>query len=171
MAHIRGRPPKRAGATGSSFIELPSMGSEATKAAELAANTSLAEIAFEEDYDILETPDYSEHPRFMNGTVFVTSVMTALVGNTMHNRSMLTSVSALLQAPYLLLQVPHVWQGQSYADMCEWLIKNRNLLALGIYRNSNTALEEELNTVDNKRPSVYYMFTAPPAYKTTLNRP
>merc|ERR1719491_363750 len=99
----------------------------------------------------------------MNGTVFFTSVMTALVANSMHNRSMLSCTTALVQ-------VPHAWLGQSYADLCQWLIKNRNLLALGIYRNSTSSAEAELNTADRKKPSLYYMFTAPPAYKTILNR-
>jgi len=126
--------------------------------------------ADEEDYDVLEAPDYAEHPRYMNGTVFVTSVMTALVANSMHNRSMLSCTTALLQAPFLLLQVPLAWLGQSYSDLCMWLIKNRNLLALGIYRNSASSSEAELNTADHKKPSLYYMFTAPPAYKTILSR-
>lgn len=172
LSHIRGRPPKRAGAAGSSFIELPSLtgGARHSEADQVAKQQSLAVTADEEDYDVLEAPDYAEHPRYMNGTVFVTSVMTALVANSMHNHSMLSCTTALVQAPFLLLQVPHAWLSQSYSDLCQWLIKNRNLLALGIYRNSTSSAEAELNTADHKKPSLYYMFTAPPAYKTILNR-
>jgi hypothetical protein len=173
MSHINARPPKRAGSAGSSFMELPALdgGDRKKSSAERRADQhNLAVVADEEDYDILETPDYSEHPRFMNGTVFVNSVMTSLVANSMHNHAMVSAVCALLKAPFLLLDVPVVWQGQSYADLHEWLIKSRNLLALGIYRNSLTPNDGESNSADNKRPSVHYMFTAPPAYKTILHR-
>merc|ERR1719230_328794 len=121
-------------------MDLPDLsGQRDTKATELQKQTRLGEHGYEEDYEVLETPDYAEHPRFMCGMVFVASAMTALVANTMHNHSLISLVSSLLQAPFLLLQVPVVWQGQSYADLCEWLLKQRNLLALGIYRNSGSA--------------------------------
>merc|ERR1719261_2422371 len=137
MAQIKARPPKRAGGGGTNFIELPSLtGERHTRAQEVAASRSLAAIGFEEDYEVLETPDYAEHPRFMSGMVFVTSQMTALVANTMHNHQLCSMVGCLLEAPYLLLHVPYSWQGRCYADLCEWLMRHRNLLALGIYRCS-----------------------------------
>merc|ERR1712032_106156 len=114
-----------------------------------------------------------EHPRFMAGMVFVTSAMTAMLANTMHNSSLITLVDSLLRAPFLLLQVPVVWQGQSYADLCEWLLKHRNLLPLGIYRNSGSAAAVGAGgdiEDGTKKASLYYMFTAPPAYVTVLDR-
>jgi hypothetical protein len=171
MSHIKARPPKRAGGGASDFLDLPSLtdGKSQTKADEVVAAKGLGETSYEEDYEVLETPDYAEHPRFMCGMVFVASAMTALVANTMHNHSLISLVSSLLEAPFLLLHVPYVWQGQSYADLCEWLMKHRNLLALGIYRNSQAAAEET-KSADSKKPSLYYVFTAPPAYKTVVNR-
>merc|ERR1719181_1125440 len=105
-------------------MELPSLyGERQTEAKQVASKSSLAAISWEEDYEVLQTPDYAEHPRFMCGMVFVASAMTALVANVMHNPSLVALVDSLLQAPFLLLQVPVVWQGQSYADLCEWLLK------------------------------------------------
>jgi hypothetical protein len=176
MASIKARPPKRAGGHGSDFLELPTVsGEKHTKAQEVASSRSLAAIGFEEDYESLETPDYAEHPRFMSGMVFVASAMTALVANTIHNRSLISLIDSLLASPFLLLQVPVVWQGQSYADLCEWLMKHRNLLALGLYRNSESAAANAAGpTMDDggngRKPSLYYMFTAPPAYSTVLER-
>lgn len=73
-----------------------------------------------------------------------------------------------VDAPFLLLHVPYVWQGQSYADLHEWLLKTKNLLALGIYRNSLSAVDAELAMTDQKKPSLYYMYTCPPSYETVV---
>merc|ERR1719158_1845395 len=162
MQHIQARPPKRAGGAPTNYMDLPSFSgvSHDREAAERAAKLKLGEHGYEEDYEMLEMPDYAEHPRFMCGRVFVTSAMTAMVANTMHNHSLVSMVGALLEAPFLLLHVPFVWQGQSYADLCAWLMSKRNLLALGIYRNSQSAAEADINSADNRKPSLYYMFTA-----------
>jgi len=171
MSHIKTRPPRRAAGSGTSFIELPSMtGQQVSTAKSMRDANSLGHVAFEEDYDILEAAEYSNHPRFMAGIVFCTSIMTALVANSMHNRSMISSIGSLLSAPFVLLTVPFVWQGQNYADLCEWLLVHRNLLSLGIYRNSASCAENEIADSNNKRPSLYFMFTCPPAYSTTVTR-
>jgi len=171
MQYLKANPLKRTGGGVSDFLELPNFASAkpASQQAELSEESSLGEVNYEDDYEILESPDYIQHPRFMSGMVFVCSSITSLVANTLHNDCLIPMVANLLQAPFLLLNVPFVWVGQSYADLCGWLLKRRNLLPLGIYRNSTAPVELELNA-DNKRPSLYYMFTAPPAYKTVLSR-
>lgn len=169
MQTISARPPKRAGGAGTDYMDLPLLTGhkQVTSSEIIAKQTRLAEESFEEDYEVLETPDYAEHPRFMCGMVFVASAMTTLVANTVHNHSLVHLVANLLDSPFLLLHVPFVWQGQCYADLCEWLMKARNLLALGIYRNSQPAGE---GADGGRKPSLYYMYTAPPAYRTTVNR-
>merc|ERR1711976_871437 len=103
------RPPKRAGGGGTNYVDIPSLtGAKQTQASLEAKKKGLHEIGYQEDYEILETPDYAEHPRFMCGQVFVTSAMTALVANTMHNQSLISLIDSLLQAPFLLLHVPVV---------------------------------------------------------------
>lgn len=172
IEHIKARPPKRTGGAATNYMEIPSLNdmTRDTKTTEISSDKKLGEVAWEEDYEILETPDYAEHPRFMCGMVFVASSMTALVANTMHNHSLITLVGSLLESPFLLLHTPAVWQGQSYADLFEWLLKHRNLLALGVYRNSLSAADEEMTNSDKKKPSLYYMSTAPPAYETIVNQ-
>jgi hypothetical protein len=171
MQLMRAYPLKRSGGGGPGFLELPSLGgSEHSEENAIAETTALGEVAYEEDYDNLVSPHYVQHPRFMCGMVFVTSSMTALVANALHNPCLIPLVGGLLEAPFLLLHIPFVWQGQSYADLCEWLLTHRNLLPLGIYRSSTTSPEQDLNSDGDKKPSLYYMFTAPPAYRTVLCR-
>jgi hypothetical protein len=170
ISHIKGRPPKRSGGGGTNFLELPALSGQTkdTRAKLISAQKSLGETAFEEDYEVLTAPDYAEHPRYICGTVFVVGAMTALLANTMHNRTLVGLISKLLEAPFLLLYVPAAWQGQSYADLCDWLMKARNLLPLGIYRNSSCTQDSGSDSAN--KPSLYYMFTAPPAYKTIMIR-
>merc|ERR1712232_82919 len=87
----------------------------------------------EEDYEGLETMEYIYHYRFMKGQVFVASSMTAFVANTVYNPSLVRLVQSLLQAPMLILPLPAVWERKSYADLASWLLKNRNLIALGLF--------------------------------------
>merc|ERR1711937_510967 len=99
MQHIQARPPKRAGGAPTNYMDLPSFSGAPRdrEADERAAQLKLGDHGYEEDYEILETPDYAEHPRFMCGMVFVTSAMTAMVANTMHNHSLISLVSSLLE--------------------------------------------------------------------------
>mmetsp|Transcript_97981 Transcript_97981/g.169715 ORF Transcript_97981/g.169715 Transcript_97981/m.169715 type:complete len:1160 (+) Transcript_97981:77-3556(+) len=189
---MRPRPPRRASGTGGGGSGLPSAltggilgallggskkgsssqegqsgrDSEALRSAKEASE--LQQKLYEEDYEKLEVPDYAQHPRFMCGQVFITAAMTALVANTLHSPSLVPLVGALLRAPFMLLHLPLTWQGQTYADLCDWLLQKRNLLAVGLYRSSTGSSHETLNE-EEARPSLHYMYTAPCAYDTYIH--
>eukprot|EP00929_Paragymnodinium_shiwhaense_P022758 TRINITY_DN14444_c3_g1_i1.p1 TRINITY_DN14444_c3_g1~~TRINITY_DN14444_c3_g1_i1.p1 ORF type:complete len:1126 (+),score=244.01 TRINITY_DN14444_c3_g1_i1:182-3559(+) len=129
------------------------------------------DVHAEEDYEALETMEYVYHYRFMKGQVFVSSSMTSFVANTFYNPSLVQLVQYLMQAPLLILPLPAAWERKSYADLSMWLLKNRNLLALGLYRSAQAAESGAFGQpLDDNVPTFHYMFTAPAAYKTLVVR-
>uniref|UniRef100_A0A7S0AFR1 Uncharacterized protein n=1 Tax=Pyrodinium bahamense TaxID=73915 RepID=A0A7S0AFR1_9DINO len=99
----------------------------------------------------------------MCGQVFMASALTTLTAGTVYNPSLVLLVQELLQAPLLLLPLPQVWERKSYGDFAVWLLRSRNLIALGIYRSSSAADAGPYGRVDVTAPTHYYTYTAPPA--------
>jgi len=123
----------------------------------------------EEDYESLVTLEYAHHHRFMTGQVFIASSMTALVANTFYNPSLLGMVDSLMQAPMILLPLPAAWEKKTYALLVAWLLKKRNLLALGLIRSAQAAEAGAYGAnLDESIPTHHYVFTGPPAYKTLV---
>eukprot|EP00928_Gymnodinium_smaydae_P087572 TRINITY_DN71823_c0_g1_i1.p1 TRINITY_DN71823_c0_g1~~TRINITY_DN71823_c0_g1_i1.p1 ORF type:complete len:1109 (+),score=229.92 TRINITY_DN71823_c0_g1_i1:115-3441(+) len=122
----------------------------------------------EENYEDLPWIDYAFHYRFMTGQVFIASAMMSFVANSFYNPSLVQLVSALLNAPLLLLPLPSVWERRSYADLAAWMLKKRNLLALGIFRSAHAAEAGIGKNLEETLPSHHYIFTAPPAFATLV---
>merc|ERR1712032_125170 len=129
--------------------------------------SDLGQHPYDEDYEELEAFDYTQHPRFICGQVFVASVvMTSLLANTVHNPSLVEFFEALVHAPLLLLPMPAAWDRRNYADVSLRLLTDKNLIALGLYRSSHASLFEKAN--QEALPAQHYMFSAPPAYDTVV---
>lgn len=125
----------------------------------------------EEDYEGLPTLPAAFHPRFMTGQVFLASAVTSFVANTLYNPELMQLVGSLMQAPLLLLPLPANWEKRAYCDLVAWLMRSRNLIALGIYRNSQASDAGAFGKpVDETIPSHHFMYTAPPAYMTLVFR-
>jgi hypothetical protein len=132
---------------------------------------SFSPPAAEENYDILPNVDYAYHYRFMTGQIFLSSAMTAFVANTLYNPELVQLIGSLMQAPLLLLPLPQMWERRAYCDLVAWLLRNRNLLAMGLYRNGQAAEAGAFGKpVDETTPSHHYIFTCPPAYMTLVVR-
>merc|ERR1712187_220822 len=99
----------------------------------------------------------------MSGTIIASASMMSMIGNTLHNPSLLPLLEAIMRAPLLLLPVPDAMVRRSYMDLFQWLLNERNLLALGLYRNSHAdpfwRRDEEM---------LFYTFTGPPAFDTVV---
>lgn len=123
----------------------------------------------EEDYSELEAADPAFHHRFMEGNVFLASAMTGMVANTFYNPSLMLLVDSLARSPMLLLPLPAAWERKTYAKFANWLLAKKNLLALGIYRNDKAANAGLLGQIDDgAMPSHHFVYTAPPAFATSL---
>jgi len=172
VSALVGGPSRRpaGGAAPTSLNGLFSSGVSApTRAVTQWVSSDLGQRPYDEDYEQLEAFDYTQHPRFISGQVFVASVvMTSLLANTLHNPSLVEFFEALVQAPFLLLPMPGVWDRRSYADVSLWLLNEKNLIALGLYRSSHASLFEKAS--EEAMPAQHYMFSAPPAYDTVVYR-
>jgi hypothetical protein len=147
------------------FAQIANMGDMNT------ADVDFKQTLAEEDYESLEPINYAYHHRYMTGQIFIASSMTAIVANTLYNPGLVTLIDALIQAPILLLPLPAQWERRSYADLCVWLLRRRNLLALGLYRSATASDACATGMpLDESIPTHHYMFTAPPAYKTLVVR-
>merc|ERR1711972_842448 len=121
----------------------------------------------EESYDTLEFADFTHHPRYMRGQVFVNSAMTALAANTAHNPSLDLLFMALLQTPMVLFPLPVGWPSRKYGDFCIWLLRSQNLIAVGLYRSSQ---DSAFVRADHSEATYNYFYTAPPGDETFLAR-
>lgn len=125
----------------------------------------------DEDYEELDSCDYAHHPRWMRGDMFVAGALTALVANTLYNPSLVPMVNAMIESSMLLLPLPVEWVRRTYEEFSAWLLDERDLLTLGIYRSSAAVKEnEDGERVSITGPTMHYMFTSPPGRTTKMVR-
>jgi hypothetical protein len=117
----------------------------------------------------IETSDYFRQARFASGQLFVSSLVTSLVVNTLFNPSLALLVQEMVSAQVVLAAAPAEYKGKSYLQVFKWLMLKRNLIAMGLYRRSES-FAYDLGHPKNKRQVLphYYMFTAPPAKDTIV---
>ena len=57
----------------------------------------------------------------------------------MYNPNLITMVDALMEAPMLMIEVPKVFFQSRYNDFALWLMRERGLLALALYRSAEAS--------------------------------
>jgi len=115
-----------------------------------------------EKYEDLETSDYLHHHRFMCGEVFVLSSITALMANMVHNSLLMDMVRGIIQSPLLLLPLESSWVGCTYAELFDFLLMKKNLLAIGLYRSAQAVEDSSKGQrVNEAIPTFYYMYPWP----------
>mmetsp|Transcript_66588 Transcript_66588/g.147465 ORF Transcript_66588/g.147465 Transcript_66588/m.147465 type:complete len:1184 (-) Transcript_66588:51-3602(-) len=125
----------------------------------------------DEIYEDIEASDYAYQHRFMRGEVFVSTILTTLLANTLYNPSLVPLLHSLVKAPMLLLPLPAEWERKSYADFASWLLTERNILVLGMYRSAQASQAAAFQRpLDESIPTHHYVYTAPPAHSTTMIR-
>lgn len=122
----------------------------------------------EEDFEELSGAQCTYHPRFMSGMVFVSAAMTQLLANALHNPSLVPLTQGLLRAPCSLLPVPDAWDRHAFAELYQWLLRERNILALGLYRSSLAHHSEGKSTLGVL--ATRYFAAAPRAFDTLVFR-
>ncbi|CAK0844835.1 unnamed protein product [Prorocentrum cordatum] len=122
-----------------------------------------------EDFEELVSSDFTYHPRYMRGQAFTSSFVTSLMASTLYNPSILVMVDALMRAPMMVLHVPFGFTQRTYGEFCFWLLSDRNILALGLYRSATAAEADATGKpVDETKPTHHFVYTAPQAFATRL---
>lgn len=117
---------------------------------------------------------FYKQPRFACGTLFVSSVVTSLVVNTMYSPSLAQLVRELITAHFILVPVPIECHGWTYEKFFVHLMRNRNLISLAMMRKTDAVLptEDDENIAPpgtstsgwgKKGPNYRFMQTAPVA--------
>lgn len=124
----------------------------------------------EEKPEDSEVMDIAYQPRFLAGQMYHHSFVSSMVANSMHSSSLVTIVEALIEAPMFMLDVPEAWEKSKYMDFSLWLMRDRGLLALGIYRSALAAKAAKTGeSLPNlATPTHHFMLTSPHGTKTIL---
>jgi len=86
--------------------------------------------------------EYFRQPRFACGQLFISNVVTSLVVNTFYNQSLAQLVQAMVGAHVKTVVVPREWEGKSYMEYFDYLLWEKHLMAIGIFRKAQGALVE-----------------------------
>merc|ERR1719353_1839615 len=100
-------------------------GSTQTTSAQNAPGASSESDRLEEAMADLEDSEFYRQPRFACGRLFISSVVTSLVVNTMYNPSLAMLIHEMISAHYVLVTVPAEWKGQSFFKFFEHLLRDR----------------------------------------------
>merc|ERR1711977_157346 len=90
--------------------------------------------------------EYFRQPRFACGQLFISNVVTSLVVNTFYNQSLAQLVGAMVGAHVKTVTVPREWEGKSYMEYFDYLLWEKHLMAIGIFRRAAGALVEPRNS-------------------------
>lgn len=124
---------------------------------------------YQEKYEDMEIHDIKYHPRYMRGQVFYSSVVTSIVASSMYNPNLVTMVDALMEAPMLMLEVPKVFYQARYSDFAVWLLRERGLMVLALYRSAEASQSAHTGGfLDMATPTHDFVYTCPPGTKTLL---
>lgn len=124
---------------------------------------------YQEKYEDMEIHDIKYHPRYMRGQVFYSSVVTSIVASSMYNPNLVTMVDALMEAPMLMLEVPQVFYQARYSDFAVWLLRERGLMVLALYRSAEASQSAHTGGfLDMATPTHDFVYTCPPGTKTLL---
>lgn len=125
----------------------------------------------DDSYEDLTKYDLKYHPRYLNGQVFHPSTVASMVANSLYNPSLISMVDSLIQSPILLIDVPKAWEAARYQEFAIWLVRERQLMPLGMYRSAEASQASHTGDyLDDSQPTHYFVYTAPPGEKTLLVR-
>ncbi|CAL1127983.1 unnamed protein product [Cladocopium goreaui] len=86
-----------------------------------------------------------------------------------YNPNLVTMVDALMEAPMLMLEVPKVFYQARYSDFAIWLLRERGLMVLALYRSAEASQSAHTGGfLDMATPTHDFVYTCPPGTKTLL---
>ncbi|CAJ1407266.1 unnamed protein product [Effrenium voratum] len=124
---------------------------------------------FSEKYEDMETRDIKYHPRYLRGQVFFSAAATTMVASSMYNPNLITLIDALIEAPMFMIDVPKVFYQSRYQDLAIWLLRDRGLLALALYRSAEASQSAHTGDfLDQATPTHDFVYTCPDGSKTVV---
>merc|ERR1740117_1536263 len=121
---------------------------------------------------INEINEYYRQARYATGQLFVGNVITSLVVNTFFNPSLWELVHQMIKAEVVMVPLPRDWEGKSYYEYFDKLLREDELMAVAIYRRSEAVHKEAARKGSKgaKGRKWSYVYTAPPAKETHMQR-
>merc|ERR1711988_764031 len=80
--------------------------------------------------------EYYRQARYACGQLFVGNVITSLTVNTFYNPSLWELVHQMIKAEVVMVPLPRDWEGKSYYEYFDKLLREDDLMAVAIYRRS-----------------------------------
>jgi len=120
--------------------------------------------------------DYYRQPRFACGQLFVGNVVTSLVVNCYFNPTLWEILHTAISQEVVMVPVKYSWENKSYREYFDFLLKEKALLAVAIYRVADGPKDHpapgQMAAIAAKNieyPRRWcYVFTTPPAGNTKL---
>jgi hypothetical protein len=125
-----------------------------------------------------QVTEYYRQARYACGQLFVGNVVTSLTVNTFFNPSLWELVHKMIEAEVVMVPLPRDWEGKSYYEYFDKLLREDQLMAVAIYRRAEApGKDEDGPAASNKRnlskkssKKWSYVYTAPPAKETHMQR-
>lgn len=116
--------------------------------------------------------EYYRQARYACGQLFVGNVVTSLTVNTFFNPSLWELVHQMISAEVVMVPLPRDWEGKSYYEYFDKLLREDELMAVAIYRKSEAPHKEAARKGSKgaKGRKWSYVYTAPPAKETHMQR-
>lgn len=122
----------------------------------------LQSCVHDEDFEDLETNDYAWHLRYMRGQVFMTSMMTCMMANSLYNPSLLWLIPVIAAAPMALIPLPAMWEKRLFGDFAIWLLREKGLLSVALYRSATASIASFLGKpLDSSVPTHHFVYCVP----------
>jgi hypothetical protein len=115
--------------------------------------------------------EYYRQARYACGQLFVGNVITSLTVNTFYNPSLWELVHQMIKAEVVMVSLPRDWEGKSYYEYFDKLLREDELMAVAVYRRAEAKSDSKNPKAKNKGGRKWsYIFTAPPAKETHMQR-
>lgn len=121
----------------------------------------------------MESSEYYRQARFASGQLFTPSIVTSFAASALCNPSLTSLIRSLLSANMLMVPVPNDWETRTYGDLFVWCLREKNILALGLWRagkSSASGQQERKESGDSGPVKHNYIFVAPSAVETRVLR-
>lgn len=95
--------------------------------------------------------DYLIQPRYACGRLFASSIVTSLAVNTYYNPSLAKLIEEMINSRIVMIDVGKGWNEESYYDLFQFVLEQRDLLPIGIFRRAALPANMKSEAADQKK--------------------
>jgi hypothetical protein len=115
--------------------------------------------------------NFTKQPRYAMGHCFVGSAITYLVAGTYYNPTIPHLLELFAEKDFLIINVSPPWIGREYGLLFEHLLKEKDLLTVGIFRKTKPEDGEVPNPPQVEgAPPPGFIYTAPPMLEIMMKQ-